>query len=120
MKICPVLHFSGSFLHQSVSRPLPIRTPQLALLADRRRHVHVGSAWCDKKKDPPGGSEGQVDGGETGKEVKTEEKEGKQGGNGGGGHLRCPKCGSPCTHVETFVCKYGLIVWIQGLSSFIL
>uniref|UniRef100_A0A8C9WR26 Caseinolytic mitochondrial matrix peptidase chaperone subunit X n=1 Tax=Scleropages formosus TaxID=113540 RepID=A0A8C9WR26_SCLFO len=21
----------------------------------------------------------------------------------GGGHLRCPKCGDPCTHVETFV-----------------
>ena len=75
--------------------------------------MHVGSAWCDEKKDPPGGSEGQVDGGETGKEVKTEEKEGKQGGNGGGGHLRCPKCGSPCTHVETFVCKYRLDSWIK-------
>ncbi|CAB3995630.1 ATP-dependent Clp protease ATP-binding subunit clpX-like, mitochondrial isoform X2 [Paramuricea clavata] len=98
-----VLRNERSFLHQSVSRLLPIRTPQLALLVDRRRHVHVGSAWCDEKKDPPGGSEGQADGGETGKEVKTDEKEGKQGGNGGGGHLRCPKCGSPCTHVETFV-----------------
>ncbi len=29
------------------------------------------------------------------------------GGSGkGGSQLRCPKCGDPCTHVETFVCKY--------------
>jgi ATP-dependent Clp protease ATP-binding subunit ClpX len=28
------------------------------------------------------------------------------GGSGGGkdGQLCCPKCGNPCTHVETFVC----------------
>ena len=29
-------------------------------------------------------------------------------GDGGGGkkdQLRCPKCGDPCTHVETFVCE---------------
>uniref|UniRef100_A0A671Q8G1 ATP-dependent Clp protease ATP-binding subunit clpX-like, mitochondrial n=1 Tax=Sinocyclocheilus anshuiensis TaxID=1608454 RepID=A0A671Q8G1_9TELE len=24
----------------------------------------------------------------------------------GGSQLRCPKCGDPCTHVETFVCEY--------------
>lgn len=29
------------------------------------------------------------------------------GGAGkGGSQLRCPKCGDPCTHVETLVCKY--------------
>lgn len=32
-----------------------------------------------------------------------------QGGGGTGGGkkntLTCPKCGDPCTHVETFVCK---------------
>jgi ATP-dependent Clp protease ATP-binding subunit ClpX len=27
-------------------------------------------------------------------------------GKDGGNHLTCPKCGDPCTHVETFVCKY--------------
>lgn len=29
------------------------------------------------------------------------------GGTGGGkkSTLTCPKCGDPCTHVETFVCK---------------
>ena len=33
---------------------------------------------------------------------------GGSGDKGGGkkGQLRCPKCGDPCTHVETFVCKY--------------
>lgn len=31
---------------------------------------------------------------------------GGSGGRGGkSGHLSCPKCGDPCTHVETFVCK---------------
>ncbi|XP_057202107.1 caseinolytic mitochondrial matrix peptidase chaperone subunit Xa isoform X2 [Triplophysa rosa] len=35
------------------------------------------------------------------------EGSGKRAGSGnsgkGGSHLRCPKCGDPCTHVETFV-----------------
>lgn len=32
------------------------------------------------------------------------------GGSGNGGKkntLTCPKCGDPCTHVETFVCKWN-------------
>lgn len=36
---------------------------------------------------------------------------GRDGGGGGGGKkntLTCPKCGDPCTHVETFVCKFFL------------
>lgn len=34
------------------------------------------------------------------------------GGSGGGkkNTLTCPKCGDPCTHVETFVCKSQLII----------
>lgn len=31
---------------------------------------------------------------------------GGRGGSGRSGHLSCPKCGDPCTHVETFVCKF--------------
>lgn len=31
---------------------------------------------------------------------------GKGRGGGNNSHLSCPKCGDPCTHVETFVCKY--------------
>ena len=30
---------------------------------------------------------------------------GKGPGKGKDGQLCCPKCGKPCTHVETFVCK---------------
>lgn len=34
---------------------------------------------------------------------------GSAGGKGSGGNgdkkWRCPKCGDPCTHVDTFVCK---------------
>lgn len=29
------------------------------------------------------------------------------GGNGKDGQLSCPKCGNPCSQVETFVCKYS-------------
>ncbi len=35
------------------------------------------------------------------------DKGGKKKGNGGSGHQWwCPKCGDPCTHVDTFVCKF--------------
>lgn len=29
-------------------------------------------------------------------------------GGGNNSHLSCPKCGDPCTRVETFVCKFSL------------
>lgn len=44
---------------------------------------------------------------------------GSSSGSGGGkkNMLTCPKCGDPCTHVETFVCKcnsakYKLFLYI--------
>lgn len=46
--------------------------------------------------------------------ISDDDKKNKVGGGGsdngkGGGRkgpeLRCPKCGDPCTHVETFVCE---------------
>jgi len=33
---------------------------------------------------------------------------GKGKGGGNSSNLLCPKCGDPCTHVETFVCKCTL------------
>lgn len=50
-------------------------------------------------------------GGDSGGGVKVEGSgkkgtSGKGTGKDGGNHLTCPKCGDPCTHVETFVCKY--------------
>lgn len=41
--------------------------------------------------------------------TRTPPPAGTSGGGTGGGKkntLTCPKCGDPCTHVETFVCKY--------------
>lgn len=36
---------------------------------------------------------------------------GKDGGKkDSGSHLCCPRCGDPCTHVETFVCKFNIMV----------
>ena len=91
------------FFHQSISKPLSIHTPQHHLLLDTRRQVHISHVCCDEKE-PPEGSKGEVGTGETGKEVTSEEsKQGGSSGGGGGSQLRCPKCGSPCTHVETFV-----------------
>ena len=48
----------------------------------------------DKKSKTPVTSGGKS-GGDKGK-----------GGKKGGNQLCCPKCGDPCTHVETFVCKW--------------
>lgn len=67
---------------------------------------------------PPGGGEGGGDGvrgggdggrrtpGSTrsGSGVSSSNNSGSGGGNGGkDNHLRCPKCGDPCTNMETFV-----------------
>lgn len=38
---------------------------------------------------------------------------GKDGDNHS--HLSCPKCGDPCTHVETFVCKYYILCLLLHL-----
>lgn len=40
-------------------------------------------------------------------------------GNGGGkkNTLTCPKCGDPCTHVETFVCKWIILEWFSAWDN---
>ena len=43
----------------------------------------------------------------------SDDKTPSKGGSGSGGkkgQLCCPKCGEPCTHVETFVCKYSIML----------
>lgn len=42
-----------------------------------------------------------------GNSTTTSSTTGNNSGSGGGkkNTLTCPKCGDPCTHVETFVCK---------------
>ncbi|XP_064608087.1 ATP-dependent Clp protease ATP-binding subunit clpX-like, mitochondrial [Liolophura sinensis] len=51
------------------------------------------------KDGSPGGSDGDK------KDATSQSKGGDKGGDkkGGSGQLCCPKCGDPCTHVETFV-----------------
>uniref|UniRef100_A0A182Y487 Uncharacterized protein n=1 Tax=Anopheles stephensi TaxID=30069 RepID=A0A182Y487_ANOST len=86
-----------------------------------RRSLHV-SAVCDKSSskdggsgtNPPGGS-GSAGGSGSGTTASGGGSSsvgagGKDGGSGGGKEppnkkntLSCPKCGDPCTHVETFV-----------------
>ena len=53
---------------------------------------------------PGGGDSSQLRGGGGDKSFGGTTTSG--GGNGSkDGQLCCPKCGNPCTHVETFVCK---------------
>lgn len=63
------------------------------------------------------------DGGDSG--IKNRSSDGKKtskGGDGNGrdGQLRCPKCGTLCSHVETFVSKFSyeslLLVQITNFS----
>lgn len=75
----------------------------MALLSNLQQNIHTSVSLWDDKKDTPGPENvGDADG----KPKESKQGEKGKGGRNGGGHLRCPKCGSPCTHVETFVCKY--------------
>ena len=57
-----------------------------------------------------GGDTQGIRGGDGGRRVPSGSSRSGSSTNGGGGkdngtQLRCPKCGDPCTHVETFVCE---------------
>lgn len=56
--------------------------------------------------DPPGGSDSSHLRGGSGSGNGGDKTTAGGGGSSGGkdGQLCCPKCGNPCTHVETFVC----------------
>lgn len=62
----------------------------------------------DNTKEPTGTSE-------DGKKPPVEAKStggGDKGGDkkGSGTQWLCPKCGDPCTHVDTFVCKFAVFL----------
>ena len=69
----------------------------------RSRGIASSSVLCIKfsaslrqdEENPPSGTSG-----------------GKGPGKGKDGQLCCPKCGKPCTHVETFVCKCALCYFL--------
>ena len=59
------------------------------------------------------------------KNVKSGSGSDKGGGDKKGQQWMCPKCGDPCTHVDTFVCKnvfylylaMSYLVWIRSVAS---
>ena len=72
-----------------------------------QRGLVTTSSLLKAATNPPGDDSGggvKVEG--TGKKGTSGKGTGKDGGN----HLTCPKCGDPCTHVETFVCEYITIM----------
>lgn len=117
-----------SALPSSPKKSLLITPFGLMTATQNVTHLHTSSAVLRIVVGPPGGSDGS--GGElrgggagTGAGLGGGTTSGVGGGdktfggttnttggaNGGkDGQLCCPKCGNPCTHVETFVCMYYL------------
>lgn len=69
----------------------------------QKRHFHL-SQVCDKStKDPSGGSSNNGSTTASGGAGQSGSGSGKEPPNKKNNTLSCPKCGDPCTHVETFV-----------------
>lgn len=108
---CPCTSAARLFLN-TAQRGLPCPRVQLFILRRQLPRETQSPAWvrarsfsetavCYGSKDgitKDGGSDG-------GKKSISEGKRlsGSGGSGKGGSQLRCPKCGDPCTHVETFV-----------------
>ncbi|CAG5058945.1 unnamed protein product [Parnassius apollo] len=65
------------------------------------RPLSTCSALCKATTEQPPGQNGTPHA--PPKDTTTGPSGGKKSGSGNGGVLTCPKCGDPCTHVETFV-----------------
>ncbi|XP_028306142.1 ATP-dependent Clp protease ATP-binding subunit clpX-like, mitochondrial isoform X2 [Gouania willdenowi] len=108
---CPCTTAARVFLN-AAHRGLSCSRIQLFSLSrqgSREGHLHPWvrvrsfseTAVCYAAKDGTT-KDGGGDGGK--KSVNEGKRMSESGGSGkGGGQLRCPKCGDPCTHVETFV-----------------
>ncbi|XP_072326699.1 caseinolytic mitochondrial matrix peptidase chaperone subunit Xa isoform X2 [Scyliorhinus torazame] len=85
----PLLAHSASFETQG-GRKIPCRTfcETITLLASKEGGTKDTSGDSNKKSVSEG---------------STKRASGSGGSGKGGNQLRCPKCGDPCTHVETFV-----------------
>lgn len=109
--ICLTQHRSASQAAASVSAALnisnasilrsapcsPVRCITGGLSSTRLEHSSAGTDGSGPKKPSASGS---------GSSSATTTSSSSSGKDGGGNQLCCPKCGDPCTHVETFVCKY--------------
>ncbi|CAK1581359.1 unnamed protein product [Parnassius mnemosyne] len=65
------------------------------------RPLSTCSALCKATTEQPPGQDGTPHA--PPKDTTTGQSGGKKSGSSNGGVLTCPKCGDPCTHVETFV-----------------
>ena len=97
LKNSPPLQLPVTVYHFLVTRPMITMAPLC-------RHISSSGSMGSAS----GGSNSGVGSGR-------DQKGGSPTGSGSGGgdkkggsnQLCCPKCGDPCTHVETFVCKYS-------------
>lgn len=82
------------------------REPQRCSLVFARP-ISTCISLCQSSAGPPtDGSGGGDDGNDKDAQSKKSEKN----------QLCCPKCGDPCTHVETFVCEYfSLISFVSSV-----
>lgn len=98
----PIYVFSGAqnFLRSFSSKVSVLRAPANRDPPSGGGEDDSGSKGSDKTPGESFGSSGSGSGKGTNKD--------KGGGNNS--HLSCPKCGDPCTRVETFVCKYLLLI----------
>lgn len=75
----------------------PIHSVTGGLRSTRSEHTSAGSGDGSGSKKPTGSGSGSS---------TSTTSSSTSGKDGGGNQLCCPKCGDPCTHVETFVCMY--------------
>lgn len=75
----------------------PIHSMTGGLRSSRLEHTSAGSGDGSGSKKPTAGGSGSS---------TSTTSSSTSGKDGGGNQLCCPKCGDPCTHVETFVCMY--------------
>ncbi|KAE8745187.1 hypothetical protein FOCC_FOCC008078 [Frankliniella occidentalis] len=88
--ISAALNVSNAILRPATCSP--VHSVSGGLGTTRLEHNSVGSGDTSGPKKPPVISSGSTTTSDTG-----------SGKDGGGNQLCCPKCGDPCTHVETFV-----------------
>ena len=85
----------------------------LVTLNSNYSSIHTCTVSARMVSSSSGGSDGNgndIRNGSNNSDVKNgggNRSSGSGSGSGGGkdGQLCCPKCGNPCTHVETFVCE---------------
>ncbi|CAG2165962.1 unnamed protein product [Oppiella nova] len=104
--------------------------PSLSSLNDSRNGLHISCVDMRIVVGPPGGGDASqlrggsgggtgVGSGGSGGDKTFSSSSGGSGGGGKDGQLCCPKCGNPCTHVETFVSSTRFVKCEKCLHFFV-